>query len=175
MPRTTSGRTRPEERIVAGRIAQERDRRRWSRERLAAEMADAGCPIPASAVYKIENSDPPRRITLNEFLAFAAVFDVEPVELLRPAAAPDPARVADLVKALRRRSAEVASAVDSWCSVHEELYDLVGVDPATWGDVQADLEKVRSRVTPVVRNLTTSIQVQIPGKQTGRGQHPEAP
>lgn len=175
MPRTTTGRNRDEERIVAARITAERTRRDWTITDVAAAMADAGCPLPASAIYKIEKGDPPRRITLNEFLAFAAIFEMEPADLLRPPTPPDPARLAELVEALREKSAEVASVVDAWCSVHEELYDLVGVDPATWGDLQADLEKVRSRVTPVVNNLATSIQYQVRGRQSSRGQHSEAP
>lgn len=174
MPKTTRGRTREEERIVAQRILDERERRRWSRERLAAAMADAGCPLHASAIYKIENADPPRRITLNEFLAFAAVFEMDPAELLLPPTPPDDRRVNELIDTLRRTSDEAASSLDEWCSAHEELYLIVGVDPKTWTPLRADLEKVRSRIRRVVTNLTTSIQYEFPGKRTSRGQHPEA-
>lgn len=44
-------------------------------------MTDAGCPIQGSAIYKIEKADPPRRITVDELVAFATVFETSAVDL----------------------------------------------------------------------------------------------
>jgi hypothetical protein len=46
----------------------------------------AGCAIQPSALYKVEKGDPPRRITVDELVALATVFELEVSDLLRPLA-----------------------------------------------------------------------------------------
>jgi transcriptional regulator with XRE-family HTH domain len=75
MPRPNPLREILGERALARRIAYERERRGWSTEKLSRRMAEAGCPIHQSAIWKIEHADPPRRITYDEALGFARVFD----------------------------------------------------------------------------------------------------
>lgn len=82
MPRITKNRDPWGERYVAQRVAFERERREWTYDGLAKRMADAGCEMHASALYKIEKGDPPRRITVTELLAFATVFEMPLAELV---------------------------------------------------------------------------------------------
>ena len=56
---------------LARRISYERDRRSWSPGGLASLMTKAGCPMNQSAIWKIENGEPRRKITVDEALAFA--------------------------------------------------------------------------------------------------------
>lgn len=86
MPRPNGPRAIYSEVGLARRIAFERlgQKPPWSYEGLAKRMTDAGCAINASAIYKIEKSDPPRRITVDELVAFSAVFDVPIEDLLVP-------------------------------------------------------------------------------------------
>lgn len=43
---------------------------------LSKRMADAGCPMDKSSLQKIEKGTPRRKISVNELVAFAEVFDV---------------------------------------------------------------------------------------------------
>jgi transcriptional regulator with XRE-family HTH domain len=71
---------------LAARITSERQARGWSQETLAREMTKAGCPIPQSAISKIENPavGGRRAITVDEAIAFAKLFDIPLGELLLP-------------------------------------------------------------------------------------------
>lgn len=84
MPRPNPDRTIGQEAVLARRIAHERDRHGLSYDALAEKMSDAGCPIQGSAIYKIVNGDPPRRVTVDEAAALALVFDVGIEDLLTP-------------------------------------------------------------------------------------------
>ena len=89
MPRPNRGRVIHAERNLAQRVAYERQRpeRGWTFDGLAKRMTDAGCPMAGSAIYKIENGDPPRRVTVDELVALARVFGYDDVnELLVPVA-----------------------------------------------------------------------------------------
>ena len=69
---------------LAQRIAAERDARGWTNDGLAKRMTEAGCPMVGSAIFKIEKADPPRRIVVDELVAFAKVFEVPLEHLLLP-------------------------------------------------------------------------------------------
>ncbi len=96
MPRQNPPRAVAGERDLARRIAYERERRGWTYAGLAKRLTDAGCPINQSAIYKIEKSDPPRRITVAELLALAVVFSVDVPELLIPPEVVESAALADM-------------------------------------------------------------------------------
>jgi transcriptional regulator with XRE-family HTH domain len=81
MPRPNPPRDIYAERYLAIRVAREREARGWSYEGLASRMTAAGCPLNQSAIYKIERADPPRRITVDELVAYSRVFGI-PVEQL---------------------------------------------------------------------------------------------
>ncbi len=92
---------------MARRIAFERKQRDWTTEALAKRMTDAGCPINQSAIWKIENGEPRRRISFDEAAGFAKVFEM-PLEELAVApeiAANDTVRA--LVQEHQRLSAEM--------------------------------------------------------------------
>lgn len=82
-PRQLSARAVTHEVNLSRRIAYEREKRGWTYEALARHMSRAGCPVPASALFKIEKGDPPRRINVDEFMTVARVFRIDPIELLR--------------------------------------------------------------------------------------------
>lgn len=69
---------------LARRIELERTRRGWSYEGLAKRVTDAGCPIQPSAIHKIEKGSPRRRITVDEAIAYALVFEIPVDNLLVP-------------------------------------------------------------------------------------------
>lgn len=82
MPRPNKPRSIATEVALARRIAYERERLGMSYEGLASRMTKAGCAIQASGLYKIEKAG--RRITVDELVGLAKVFDMKVPELLRP-------------------------------------------------------------------------------------------
>lgn len=99
MPRPNKARLIGGERNLARRVSFEREKREWTYEGLASRMTAAGCAIQASALYKIEKADPPRRITVDELVALAKVFDTSVEDLLRPLGAVLSAEVAKMMQA----------------------------------------------------------------------------
>ncbi|MFF3918299.1 helix-turn-helix domain-containing protein [Streptomyces sp. NPDC001852] len=69
---------------AAARIALEREVRGWSTTELAARMTKAGVPMNQTAVWRIENGNPRRKITLDEALGFSRVFELPLDELMSP-------------------------------------------------------------------------------------------
>lgn len=61
---------------VAGRVALEREVRGWSTTELAERVTRAGVKMNQTAVWRIENGSPRRRINLDEALAFSRVFEL---------------------------------------------------------------------------------------------------
>ena len=76
MPRPNQERTIGAESALAFRIESERGARGWSLATLAEEMTAVGCPIDASAIYKIEKGSPRRRITVDELAALSRVWAI---------------------------------------------------------------------------------------------------
>lgn len=100
MPPRSQPRTVLAELSLARRIAFEREQREWSPAGLALRMTKAGCPMTQSAIWKIENGDPPRRITFDEAVTFAGVFDVSLDELASPPDVVAAQSVADAARAI---------------------------------------------------------------------------
>jgi transcriptional regulator with XRE-family HTH domain len=69
---------------AAARVALEREIRGWSTTELAARMTKAGVAMNQTAVWRIENGKPRRKITLDEALGFARVFELPLEELMSP-------------------------------------------------------------------------------------------
>ena len=116
MPRPNPPRPLGCEANLARRVAYERTHRGWTYEGLARRMSDAGCPIQASAIYKIEKGNPPRRISVDELVAFATAFDIDIKDLLIP---PEEAAVREaqelftkLTDALHRSGMHVTEVTD---------------------------------------------------------------
>lgn len=136
MPRPNRPRSIASEQALARRIAYEREAREWSPQGLASRMTQAGCPIQASAIYKIEKNDPPRRITVDELVAFSEVFGIPVAELLLP---PEAVVTEELgLRILRWDEAEQAAyraqeeakeaweAIEHYVSEHPEVRDRLG-------------------------------------------------
>jgi len=108
---------------VADRIANERKSRGWSLEGLAKRMTDAGCAIDQSAIFKIEQGRPRRRINIDEFVVFSRVFAVPLDELLLP-----PEVVA---------SKELGRLVIEWNFAREAAADAAQMGDMAWEAVRA--------------------------------------
>jgi transcriptional regulator with XRE-family HTH domain len=150
MPRWIEGRRSSHERWVAERIQRERAARGWSYEAVANAMADVGCPLPASAVFKIEKGDPPRKISLDEFLAFAQVFGMAPDHLMAPPEAADEEETARLLEEVTEASERV-----------EEL-------GAAFADLLGQLGAVRPDLTERIRqDVLLKLRLQLSSTATG--------
>ena len=140
MPRPNQPRRLASERALARRIAHERERNEMSYEGLALRMEKVGCPINASAIYKIEKSDPPRRITVDELVGFSLVFGIEINNLLMP---PELAAREDLVSLLTHwdeQRVEAGLAADRAKDAFDALKAYVGSNPETEDDLASLVE-----------------------------------
>ncbi len=129
MSRPNKGRTIRAEANLALRMAYERDRRDWTYDGLARRMADAGCPIQATALYKIEKGSPPRRVTVDELAALAHVFDVDPSEMLRPMAEIGDRAARELLGRLNEASDRIVAANADLGAVLQDLTKLAFSSP----------------------------------------------
>jgi transcriptional regulator with XRE-family HTH domain len=128
MPRPNQPRTIGTEKTLARRIRWEREGEGMTYEGLAARMAAVGCPIQPSALYKIEKNNPPRRITVDELVALAQVFETSIQELLLP-----PEVVADrdlrrLLESWRDARLEEIAATDGmadYLTSHPDVEDVL--------------------------------------------------
>jgi transcriptional regulator with XRE-family HTH domain len=131
MPRPNRPRAIAGETALARRVAREREKRDLSYEALAIQMKRHGCPINASALYRIEKGDnqtgKPRRITVDELMGFAAVFNI-PVERLLEAP-------------------EVAA--------RQDFVELIDV----WQQASEDQERARGRVKTAMIVLRAMVEV----------------
>jgi hypothetical protein len=98
------------EEALAHRVKVERERRQWSPAGLAARMTSAGCPLTQSSIWKIENGQPRRRITFDEAVGFARVFDIPLEDLALPPEVQEAEEAAFLVRAIRERAETVERA-----------------------------------------------------------------
>lgn len=72
------------EKFAAENIKRQREARGWSTAALAKAVTEAGCPISQTAVWRIENAEPRRKISVDELIAFAEVFSLTLSDLLSP-------------------------------------------------------------------------------------------
>lgn len=145
MPRPNQPRSIVSEQALARRIAHERESRGMSYEGLASRMTRAGCPIQASAIYKIEKSDPPRRIVVAELVAFSQVFSVPVEQLLLPPELVAADEIAELVMAWSRAQDRTISAqqeeteawerVSAWVEQHPEYHDKMSPIIRHWSEL----------------------------------------
>lgn len=110
MPRPNPTRSLQSETNLARRIAFEREERGWTYEGTAKRLTDAGCAIQSSAIYKIEKSDPPRRISVDELVGFAKVFDLSVEELLVPMELIHDQRAMEIIKEMQDAGATLAAS-----------------------------------------------------------------
>lgn len=127
MPRQNKPREVLAEDHLARRIAAERDARGWTNDGLAKRMTDAGCAMTGSAIFKIEKSEPRRRIVVDELVAFGKVFGIPVDELLLPPEALLYQEVARLVidwnYAREEAAAATAKSAEAWDAVRAFVAD----------------------------------------------------
>lgn len=121
MPRMNPSRSIANEANVARRIQFEREQRGWSYESTASRMTVLGCPIHASAIYKIEKGEPRRRIAVDELVGFADAFKVSVEELLVPVELVHDRAIHALLQLYGQRKAELEASV---IGLHETLTEM---------------------------------------------------
>jgi len=128
---------------LARRVEYERRRRGWSQERLATQMVRAGVPVHQSAISKIERTTDRRAITVDEALAFARVFDLPVVEMLKPveaAMSEEVARLfAELGEAMELSRLAGLKVSDAMARLGELLEQNPGADAALTSLIQRRL------------------------------------
>lgn len=141
--------------VLARRIAFERKSRNWSPGGLANLMTKAGAPMNQSAIWKIENGKPRRRITVDEAIAFAKVFDVPLDELLTPFGRPADKRAFAMNTVLLTKAREYLELEDiadhaseaAWSAVDDLLRCLREAAAGTEDEV---LRRLRGVLEPKV-------------------------
>jgi transcriptional regulator with XRE-family HTH domain len=88
---------------VAAAVSAHRQRRGWDQRHLAARVTEAGRPMSASVLGKVEAGA--RRVDVDDLVALAAALEVPPARLLPGADddGPDPFEQASEIGAVRRR------------------------------------------------------------------------
>lgn len=128
------------ERNVAEQVQFERELRGWSTGELARRLTEAGCPISQSAIWRIENGEPRRKISVDELIGFSVVFDKKVENLLKPPRTEFPeepvkeyvARWIDMERRVWSMEldasvafSDIATMVDSYPETMRRLPDLV--------------------------------------------------
>lgn len=75
MPRRNAARRVQAEEHVARNLHLLRTGKGWSYVALSRRLAQVGCPMNHTAIFKIEKGSPRRRISVDELAAFSIVFD----------------------------------------------------------------------------------------------------
>lgn len=129
MPRVNPLRSLANERNLARRIQFERARRGMSYDGLAKRMAAAGVPIQSTAIFKIEKGDPPRRITVDELVGFAAVFDLTIDEMLLPMELVQNRRATELAEQYNRIADDLSDLFNELHGTFAEYFRMVREEP----------------------------------------------
>ncbi len=124
MPRVNPLRSLANERNVAERVRFEREKRGWTYAGLAERMTRDGNPIQASAVYKIEKADPPRRVTVDELVSFCRIFDLDASDMLRPMTRILDQEAVKIVQKIDRDMRSLWRTIDSLVSSHVSMWRL---------------------------------------------------
>ena len=124
MPRPNPGRSLASEANLAKRIAYEREGRGLSYGALASLMTEQGCAMRGSAIYKIEKGDPPRRVTVDEFVALTKVFGLTAEELLTPVELIELSYAKELIDELDRVAEMINEAAIRMFEMFTRYYEL---------------------------------------------------
>jgi len=110
---------------LARRIAYERERRGWKQATLARHMTQAGFDMTQSTVSKFERAEDARRITVDELIAFARVFEIRVQDLLVPLPAVLSREVERVMKRHANANAAFGSAIDEVIEARSEMQGLL--------------------------------------------------
>ena len=148
MPRPNKTREVYAEGYLADRIASEREARSWSLEGLAKRMTDAGCAINQSAIYKIEQGKPRRRITVDELVAFSRVFAISLDDLLTDPELWQARQIAPLLEEWRLNTMRYNEVVRDITRRNEQIEALVREAAAESGIAKGTIRKYWSDTMP---------------------------
>lgn len=129
MPRPSRLRSVEGEANLARRIQRERTYRGMSYETLAKAMTDAGCKTQGSALFRVEKGDPPRRITVDELIALATVFDVSVENLLTPVEVLRTQRGQELLKQIEQGTTDLGEVSVRLLNAFIEYFELAAYEP----------------------------------------------
>lgn len=132
MPRPKPQRAIGGETNLAQRISRELAARGWPPAELARRMTEAGCPIGTSSVYKILDEKKPRTISLDEFIALAAVFETTTEDLLTPVEVLDTERAKELLSELDKADERMFGGITEAVDAHVRLFALRAEAPELW-------------------------------------------
>lgn len=184
MPRPNPPRTVQGEINLARRIAYERERRSWTYEGIARRLTEVGCPIQGSAIYKIEKGQPRRRISVDEFVAFAEIFEIERDELLIPLELRAEHEALDLITELERKSQALSVSAEEYYEAVERLHLLMdalddesrkAVLSTFWSQIVALIAHIGDVSEKNKEELLKLALTAREAKRTEHGQHQEAP
>ena len=85
--------------------------------------------MSGSAIFKIEKADPPRRITVDELVALAQVFETTVENLLIPIEVLEREHAQDLLKALEQVDVKMLGAVAQAIVIYSELFVMAADEP----------------------------------------------
>lgn len=145
MPRPLPPRPLATEDNIAAHVAALRREKRMSHAGLAQRMTDEGCPIQASAIYKIESGTPRRRVHATELVAFSRVFGV-PLEDLTENPAVTARR--DLLEGLRQYRAiesRLHGVAQKWKQLDEQRETLLA-QMRGWAQVPEAREALEAEI-----------------------------
>ncbi len=127
------------ERTMGENMARLRRERGWSQERLAEAMTEAGCPMPQTAISRIERAGTPgapsRGISVDEALGAARAFGVSLDELLLPAGSAAQATTLRLLREAQEAALTFHPADEAFASATLQLARIVDGDPEGMGRV----------------------------------------
>lgn len=177
MPRPNQPRSIASEANVAEWITLERKRHRLSYEELAKLMTAVGCPLAGTAIYRVEKGDPPRRITVDELVAFAKVFDTEVAVLLSPVDIARKKRGRDLVEKAFRTYEALPKEVYAFGELVADIRELAEQDPEVYEYFQnqwlAEADKVSDvPLEPTVYTKLTELVNTVVAVHGQPGAHP---
>jgi transcriptional regulator with XRE-family HTH domain len=113
---------------LAERIRRERSKRGWPPSDLAKRMTSAGCSLTTSAVYKIEDREAPRRISVDELIALSQVLGTTVEDLLTPVDVLEKERARQLLADLDNADDELEQAIGKLLQGFTELFELAADD-----------------------------------------------
>ena len=113
---------------LAERVQFEREARAWSPARLAQELTLAGCPIQTSAIYKIESAEQRRKISVDELVAFAKVFETTPEKLLVPLELVRQEQAAIIIREAEDGWQKLGRGIQKMTRAYIDLFRLAGTD-----------------------------------------------
>jgi hypothetical protein len=87
-------------------------------------MTSAGCSLTTSAVYKIEDREAPRRISVDELIALSQILGTTVEDLLTPVEVLEKERARKLLKDLEEADDELVAVIRKFLDAYSELFSL---------------------------------------------------